>query len=334
MRPRVAFVAVAVVAVVSCTTTLSRTELAVDYYNIGTAYFEIGLYERSAEFLARAITLDDSLARAGYNLSRAYAMLGRYADSATQLELLLADDPDNALVVSTLAYVEYLRGDLDRAGELYDRAIGLNPAGVDLLVNRATIAELQNESERVLELLARAVDLDPGRSGIRRRIADALVTAGRPLDAIAELRRLRIEEPDDYESILLLGELLARERFVAEAIDAYGAVAANDAVADADRARAGFAQARLLLVDAREADLGIEALTLAIELGYRDAESVSELLSDDIAGRERVVAFLTDAGFSIDTTPRRSGDAEPAGQESADPPGEPVGTDPPDADAP
>ncbi|TVQ25482.1 MAG: hypothetical protein EA382_06960 [Spirochaetaceae bacterium] len=319
-----AVAACALIVLASCTTTLSRADLAVEYYNLGTAYFEIGRYERSAEFLARAITLDDSLARAGYNLSRAYAMLGRYADSATQLELLLAGDPDNVLVISTLAYVEYRRGDLDRAAVLFDRAIDLNPAGVDLLINRATIAELQDDSDRGLELLVRAVDLDPSRVGIRRRIADAFVAAGRPLDAIDALRRLRTEQPDDTDATLLLAGLLASERFVAEAIDAYAAVAANEALDDAVRARAGFAQARLLLVDAREADLGIESLLLAIELGYRDAESVRGLLADDIAGRDRVVDLLTDAGLLPETaSPRPDDQAGDLPDETDDEPANP-----------
>ena len=314
--------ALLVLVVGACTTTVTRDELATEYYNIGTAYFELGELEKSATYLARALDLSPGLARASYNLARVYVQQGRHGEAAALLETLLEADPDNSLVLETLGYARYEAGDLDEAAAWYDRALEVNPTDIELLQNRATVAERADRADRAAFYLRRATELEPERSELYRRLAEAELAAGEraaAADAYAEYADTAADP--DPASLIQYAALLSEAEFYADALSVLGRVGELADVPVELEARASFERARLLLTVAEEPELGLEALRAAVDLGFSDAEDARALVDAAtlVAGVE-VEAVLREAGLIGEEGPKADEPAdEPA--ESDDPSG-------------
>ncbi len=280
LAPSVLVVLAAVLVIGACATTLGRDELAVEYYNIGSAYFDLGELEKSARYLTRALDLSPELARASYNLARVYVLQGRYDRAFELLDTLLSRDPGNSLVLETIAFAHYLAGDLEEAAYWYDRALDVGPTDLDLLQNRATVAQEAGRHDLAVRFLRRAVDLADNRPQLALSLAESERELGRN-DAAIEAYRAYLEGVATAEpgALLSYAEVLEAEEYYAAALDVLDRlVERDDAKADV-RARASFVRGRILLAHAREQESGIEAIRAALRLGYADEEGVSDLLS-------------------------------------------------------
>ncbi len=304
LAPVVAVLAIAI-SFSGCTTTLSREELATEYYNIGSAYFELNELDKSATYLARAIELSPELARASYNLARVYVVQRRYDEALKLLDLLLSEDPDNVLVMETIAYVYFETGDLVASALWYDRALEGSPSDVDLIENRAAVALERSDYERATELLRRAIELDSTRPGAFRVLAESERELG-DIDAAlrAYERYLETVSVPDPEVLLEYSELLEGEQFYADAIAVLERV---PDIADATpeiQARAQFARGRLLITKAEEVQPGVDAIRAAVSLGFDATEAVRELLDDigpsesgEAMPRAELVSLFREAGL-------------------------------------
>lgn len=272
---------VAIVSVSGCTTTLSREELATEYYNIGSAYFELNELDKSATYLARAIELSPELARASYNLARVYVLQRRHDEALELLDILLSEDPDNVLVMETIAYVYFETGDLAAAAEWYDRALEGSPSDVDLIENRAVVALEQSNHERAAELFRRAIDIDPTRPGVYRALAESERELG-DIDAAFRAYESYLDAASTPDPAVLLdyGRLLEDAEFYADAIGVLEQVSDISDASREIRARAQFARGRLLITKAEEVQPGIDAIRAAVSLGFDDSDAVRRLLDD------------------------------------------------------
>lgn len=323
---RHALAALVVVALSGCVTTLTRSELAVEYYNIGTAYLDLGQHGKGADYLVRAIELDPALVRASYNLARAYAFLGRHAEAIALLEELLSDDPENTRVMETLGYVEYGRGDLDRSAVWYGMALERSPANVDLLLNLATIAMLQDDPGTAAVLLERARRLAPQRPAVAQLLLDAFDAAD-DVDRAVALAREMLEARDDDRTRLRYAGLLVRGEFYGPALVELERISSNNRNEADLRASALFEQAAILLTAAGEPGLGLDRLGEALALGFRDAERARSLSArPDLLERSRVMELIDPL------VTRPNGEAEPPDAGSSVAPAAP-GSSAPDDDA-
>ncbi|MFW6312589.1 MAG: tetratricopeptide repeat protein [Spirochaetota bacterium] len=266
-------------SVSGCTTTLSREELATEYYNIGSAYFELDELDKSATYLARAIELSPELARASYNLARVYVLQRRHDEAIELLELPLSEDPDNVLVMETIAYVYFDSGDVASAAQWYERAIEESPTDVDLLENRAVVALEDSDYERAVEVVRRAIEIDPTRAGLYRTLAETERERG-DMEAALYAYENYLETASEPAPTALFdyGELLESGEFYADAIDVLGRIAEITGAPRELQARAEFARGRLLLTKAEEVESGVDAIRAAVSLGFEDAEAVRGLL--------------------------------------------------------
>ena len=243
---RLAVIPIIVLATVACASTLSRDELAIEYYNIGAAYFDLGQLDKSSTYLTRAIDLSPRLARASYNLARVYVLQGRYELATDLLNQLLADDPENTLVMATLAYAAYLAGDPEQAARWYDRALARNPTDLDLLQNRATVAMDEEDYASAAALLRRAVDLSDERPVAFLRLAEAERALGNDEAAIAAYRRYLGRTPAPKPDALFgLADVLEAQEYYADALDTLERITADQNVDSAVRGRAHFRRGRL-----------------------------------------------------------------------------------------
>lgn len=286
----------------SCASTLSRDELAVEYYNIGSAYFDLGELDKSATYLARAIELSPELARGSYNLARVYVLQERFDDALELLDELLDADPANALVIETIAYTYYQAGDLEAAAVAYERAAALNPSDPELLQNRAAVALAMGDEEGALEALRLALELLEDDPTLFLRLARAELAAGNDgaaLDAYREY--LDLEDAPQADALFEYAVLLESQEFYALAIDALELITGSATSTGADQAKAHFERGRLLLSAAEETESGVDAIRAAISLGFSDAEAYEELLSTEgLPARAELVELGADAGLVED----------------------------------
>lgn len=298
-------IVVGVVAIVflaalpGCRTTLSRDELATEYYNIGSAYFEIGELEKSANYLARAIELEPDLARASYNLARVYVLQDRFGDALELLDILLAEDPDNSLVMETIAYAHYQAGSLPEAASWYERALAVNPTDLDLLQNRAVVALEDDDTETAATMLRRALQLDPERSELHLRLAEIQLAAGdknAAIEAFADY--LEHSTAPEVAPLLTYAELLDEEEFYADSLEVLELVAESENATESQQAEAHFRRGRLFLTEAGEEEQGLDELRSAISLGFADEEAAKSLLENsDLIAAFEVEAILKEAGL-------------------------------------
>lgn len=299
-------VAILVIAsVLGCATTLSREELATEYYNIGSAYFELDELEKSATYLARAIELSPELARASYNLARVYVLQRRHSEAIELLDTLLFEDPDNVLVMETIGYANFEMGDLAAAAQWYERALDRSPSDVDLIENLAVVALENEDYERATELLRRAIGIDPTRAGLYRTLAETERELG---DTEAALRAyedyLKIVSEPEARVLFEYSELLEDAQFYADAIAVLERVADMTGSPRELQARAQFARGRMLITKAEEIQSGVDAIRASVSLGFTDSEEIRGLLDDpalsgneDDAPRAELQRLFREAGL-------------------------------------
>ena len=293
-----------------CTTTMDRSELATEYYNLGTAFFDLGDLVRSADYLSRALELDESLARASYNLARVYALQGRFDEAEELLQALRLVEPENTMVLETLGYVAYSRGDLDAAVAAYDDVLRIDPGSVNALYNRAIIADESDEPERAAELLRSARVIDDRDAGVLDLLASVENRLGNAETAISALEDLKALGSATSDALLRLAALYEdAERYDRALEELEGVISAAENLEL--QAEALFRKGRILLTAAQEPEAGLEALRSAFSSGFADAERIEQLQNDPaLAASGEVGDLLSEYGLLPDASPSDKTDDE------------------------
>jgi tetratricopeptide (TPR) repeat protein len=91
-------------ALTACTTTVRGSELSLEYYNLGNAYYDLADYDKSIVFFQKAISIDGENRKAYFNLALAFIAAGRAAEAQGVLEDLILQDPDNQSLMEALAF--------------------------------------------------------------------------------------------------------------------------------------------------------------------------------------------------------------------------------------
>jgi tetratricopeptide (TPR) repeat protein len=326
--PAMSMLALAVVwagvSLSGCTTTMDRSELATEYYNLGTAFFDLGDLPRSADYLSRAIELDESLARASYNLARVYALQGRFDEAEELLQSLRLMEPENTTVIETLGYVAYSRGDMDGATAAYDQVLEIDPGNVNALYNRAKIADESDELELAADFLRSASVLEDRDAGILELLASVEERLGNSDGAISALEDLRALGSVSVEARLRLAGLYeGAERYDLALEELEIVIAAAEDLAS--QAEALFRKGRILVTAAQEPDAGLQALRMAFEAGFLDMEQIDQLRENpaiDDLGEVRDLLAEHAPPTPDQPVEGSSGEAE---ESPADPPEAPAG---------
>ena len=103
---------------------------------------------------------------------------------------LLAAQPDDPTILNNLAWLYQQTGNLPKARELAERAIGLAPANGQVADTLGWILLAQGDAEKALIHLEAASTAIPGDAEINYHFAVALGRAGRTADARAILERV------------------------------------------------------------------------------------------------------------------------------------------------
>ena len=285
---------------------------AEEYFAIGMAYFDMGKFAEAEKWLNRAKAKDRTMHASEYNLGRIAFETGRYDDALKYFKSILKRDPNNVLALKAAAYTYIRNGDIEKAGELYDKVLKLVPESADDGYNYALVLfamKKYEEAEQVLNNHEFAL-LDNN---------DVLL-----LYARSQKEQNKPEAIDSYEKWLVnntdakvryeYAQLLESHQLYARALEEYRAALgeiAADAAAPA-KSDIRFAVARVLLIADSGSNAGITELKGAVDDGFSDSEKVSELLT-----YERISAKHKDEIRTIVTEMKRAADAAAKAAEAA-----------------
>jgi len=144
------------------------------------------------------------------------------ADAAIRVAQLLVDfQADKGTVLNRVGLLFYDLGRYERAGEMFERAVALDPGYAVAHSNRgAALAELGRHAE-ALAAYDRAVELDPGRAYAHNGRGNALSQLGRHAEALAAYDRAVELDPGYAYAHNGRGNALSQLGRHAEALAAY-----------------------------------------------------------------------------------------------------------------
>jgi len=124
-----------------------------------------GNHEAAAEAFARAIALDDGLLDARLDLGRLRMVQGRPREAIRTYRDALTGHESSDTLHHTLATALLATDQLEEGRAHLEQAMKLNPANAATARDLAIVCEHQGELERALELYETAVRLDPSLAG-------------------------------------------------------------------------------------------------------------------------------------------------------------------------
>ena len=115
--------------------------------------------------------------------------------------------PSDPALLSALGYFAQKKGDADRARELYERALAIDPTLIDAASNLGVIEANRGHLREAVKLWADAFERAPGQSRIGMNIARVYCDAGQPGKARDYVSRVLEFNPDLPEAKNLLRKL-------------------------------------------------------------------------------------------------------------------------------
>lgn len=125
MKRLIPFVFLLTLPFISCITkTTVMKEVYSEYYTLAEQYYTARNYAKALDFYTRAKGNSELENMCDYKIATTYVQMGDYTSSAQLFSLLLQKDPDNASIMSSLAYVYGKNGSYDKAILLYETILG------------------------------------------------------------------------------------------------------------------------------------------------------------------------------------------------------------------
>lgn len=123
------------------------------YHNeLGYVYQKRGFYDLAVKEFKQAIALNNTYVEAFYNLGSVQFKMFRYPEAQQAFEKVIKMDPNNAKAINNLALVVFLNEkDADRALELYQKAINLEPGNPVFHENLADFYERTGKPDKAKE---------------------------------------------------------------------------------------------------------------------------------------------------------------------------------------
>ena len=292
---------------------------------LGTVYGVDGDIGRSLEHLREAVRMNPRDERSWYQLVRTLDEPAVPADTAA-VRAAIASLPDAGALRWQLALL-VARGGRTNAEDLtamamIDRYVVLVGRG-ELLLSLARLAQVHLDYAGAIGLLERAVALIPNNAGAHRILASAYIDDGRDGQGFAELLIALLLNPNDAETLTLLGRTHAaagrapesiavlRRALALDSANPQAALALGDALVRVEQAAEGRKwlqeaerhRARSLAEDRLQRTIG--TLTLQAEIGMSERDyataidrwdQIAQLRPKSASSQRRLADALVAAG--------------------------------------
>ena len=241
----------------------------------GVKAMKIGRADYAVRCFEEALKLKDDLEIHDY-LSQVLTRLGDAKGALLQLEALAAAEPQNADIRLRMAQVAYMAEDYRQMEEHCRQVMAIDDANPVPYLLAAQSRLARGDVKKAIEMLDKAVGLDDNYAEARLLRSQILLRTGKPKAAKADADWLH-ENVGDHEDILLLrARIAAAERKHEEAVTIYNMVIEQNPFSLEAFTERG--QQRLALGDKAGAE---EDLAAARELNpVQDVEDIEQQVKD------------------------------------------------------
>ena len=158
---------------------------AVDYFNLGFLYEQVGGYEEAIRYYKKALEIKPSYDKALYNLANRYQEMGEFKIALVLYQRLLHDHPRYALGYLNMGVIYGSLGDAGRARMLYQKTLDVDPTNAGAYFNLGFLSESAGNLKEALNYYEKAVDNDPHLAEGYYNIGNVYAALGQNDEAIA-----------------------------------------------------------------------------------------------------------------------------------------------------
>ncbi len=185
----------------------------------GRALWQAGQRPTAVQEMLAAVALSPQDPRLQADTARMLVSMGRTAEAVPLFEAALRIEPASPAWLGQLAQVHMGRGEAAQAAELLERAVQASGGNAAFLQDLGYAYQKAGNTDAAAEAYRRALQSDPRSDTTRALLAEQLLTAGKPEDAITLVREgLDQGGPQLYRA---LGSVLERSGRAQEAAAAY-----------------------------------------------------------------------------------------------------------------
>ena len=171
----------------------------------GSYYLDVKEYEKALADFEAALKLDEDNAAAWESKGIVLIDLKRYDDALAALTKAHELEPKAVTPLLQMARAHGLKTDYPAALADLEEAARVDPGNVAVLLLRASVYDEMKERDKALADIDRVLKLVPGLTEAMRLRAVILAGNGRFAEAITQLEKLQMAEPDDVDVAVQLG---------------------------------------------------------------------------------------------------------------------------------
>ncbi len=273
-------------------TKTDESDIAVEYFNVGNAFYEIDQFGKAIEYYDKVLKIDPDFHKARYNLVYIYVSREDFKTANKHINYLYITGDDNLRIKKLSAYIKYSEGKLDDSLGLYLDVLDSGDNSDDIRFNIVKLyfqlEDYENALDYVKELILGKEDVDlyymAGLIADNARDLDLAIDyyetcielGGKEKDLLGNVLDIYLELSDFENQKKILG-------LIAQSSD--GDVKAN----------ALFDLSKISLITDNDFSQGYGYLESAIEAGFKNIQKVNELLDiPDLIEKDKIRLLFTD----------------------------------------
>jgi len=131
-------------------------------YRIGESYYAMGNSENALLYFQNAVLLAPFQLDFRSKLSNVQYDVGRFEDARKSLQFIISENPKHASAYVNLGYLLLsVDNNIERADEMYDTALGLDPDNEQALYNKAGTLMYKQNKTGAIKILKRLMEINP-----------------------------------------------------------------------------------------------------------------------------------------------------------------------------
>ncbi|WP_045215910.1 tetratricopeptide repeat protein [Desulfonatronovibrio magnus] len=173
---------------------------------LGECYLFMGELDKAEQYYQKAAGSNGVHADPYLGLATIAVQKGELKKAGTLYEKATKVEP-NDKAFAGLGLIETEIGSHDRAYNLFEQALKVNPGNLIALYGLVQTAYVLNKTETAIEYLENALEIDSSQVDVRFSLAGCLQSLGRTEDARNHIEAILENEPDNEPAKELLSEL-------------------------------------------------------------------------------------------------------------------------------
>lgn len=185
---------------------------AVDYYNLGFLYDQVGGKDEAMRFYIKAVQMKPEYEQALYNLANLYRDAGNFKIAMALYSRLVHFHPKFAQGYLNMGLIFNALGDQQRARQFYLKVIGLDPDNGDAYFNLGYLSESQGELSDAVNYYEKAVEVAPKNAESYYNLGNTYASLGQNGEAIASYLKTVTINPRHQDAFVNLSILSFKSR--------------------------------------------------------------------------------------------------------------------------